>query len=113
MLIHAGSRKSGKTEKAIIMANSTKSLLIVQSSVMADYVKKMAQKMGYFVDVISVKEYFNNPGFYKNRTLVIDEIDIVLKEVFGTNVVMATTTGAMIDERLNYAHQIINEHGGY
>ena len=79
MIIHAGSRHSGKTTKAIIMAASTKSLLLTPNSTMADYIRSVARDIGYHVETVSIQHYLEYKQHYRGRKLVIDELDTVLR----------------------------------
>lgn len=96
MIIFANSRRSGKTSEAIKLAASTHSLLIVPQQMMADCVEMQAREMGYPVEVVSAKYYFDKMkfgGLRRDDRIVIDELDTVLREIFGCDVIMATTTG--------------------
>ena len=98
MIIFAKKRRSGKTTEAIKLASSTKSLLIVPTSNYASCVRRLAMELGYPVNVATANEYFGKtmrrygmPRFQER--IVIDELDVVLKEVFDCEVIMATATG--------------------
>jgi hypothetical protein len=97
MIIYANSRKSGKTTKAIKLAASTHSTLIVPNSNMVPMVEKMSKEIGYPVRVMSADDLLRyrdrHPSDREKLSIVIDEIDIVLNKLFGCNVLMATTTG--------------------
>ena len=95
MIIYANSRKSGKTIKAIKLAASTQSILIEPNQDMAMFAERQAMEMGYPVRVISARNYFNprSMGRCKGERIVIDELDSVLRSIFGCEVIMATTTG--------------------
>lgn len=100
MIIFANSRRSGKTSEAIKLAASTHSLLIVPQQTMADCVEMQAREMGYPVKVVNARYYFDKRkfgGFKEGDRIVIDELDMVLKEIFGCDVIMATTTGCNAD----------------
>lgn len=111
MIIHAGSRYSGKTTKAIIMAASTKSLLLTPNSTMADYIRKTANDMGYHVETVSIQHYLEYKQHYRGRKLVIDELDTVLREAFGGDVIMATTTGATMEHGFSFINKVDKVHG--
>lgn len=97
MIIFANSRVSGKTTEAIKLASSTHSILIVPTEDVAKMVERMAREMNYPVNVASARRYFKScyghKTFRGNDRIVIDELDWVLREIFGCEVIMATTTG--------------------
>ncbi|WP_291636499.1 hypothetical protein [Clostridium sp.] len=103
MIIYANSRKSGKTTEAIKLAASTHSLLIVPNQDMVHFAERQAREMNYPVHVMSAKNYFNprNAGRCKDERIVIDELDSVLRSLFGCEVIMATTTGCTADIEIN------------
>ena len=111
MIIHAGSRHSGKTTKAILMAASTKSLLLTPNSIMADYIRSMARDMGFHVETVSIKHYLEYKEHYRGRKLVIDELDTVLREAFGGGVIMATTTGATMEHGFSFINKVDKVYG--
>lgn len=97
MIIYANSRGSEKTANAIKMAASTNSVLVV-SQERVDVIEKQAIEMGYPIHVISAKQYFNRRnerGCRDCERIVIDDIDTVLRNLFGCEVVMATTIGCV------------------
>lgn len=99
MIIYANSRKSGKTTEAIKLAASTHSLLIEPNQDMAHFAERQAREMNYPVQVVSARSYFDSRhmGRFKGERIVIDELDSVLRSVFGCEVIMATTTGCIAD----------------
>jgi hypothetical protein len=104
MIIYANSRQSGKTTRAIRMASSTGSVLLVPNKAMASYTKRYADELGYPVEIITYKDLQKNirygGKFLKGTKVVIDELDMVLRELFGVDVIMATTTGTNLDGEL-------------
>lgn len=99
MIIYANSRQSGKSTKAIKLAASTQSVLVVPNQDMVYFAERQAREMNYQVQVVSAKSYFNprNMGRFKGERIVVDELDSVLKSLFGCEVIMATTTGFIED----------------
>lgn len=101
MIIYANSRQSGKTTRAIKLASSTGSVLLVPNKVMASYTKRYADELGYPVEVITYKDLQKSlrygGKFLKGTKVVIDELDMVLRDLFGLDVIMATTTGTNLD----------------
>lgn len=99
MIIYANSRKSRKTTEAIKLAASTHSVLIVANEDMARFAERQAREMNYPILAMSAKKYFNTRKDHggKWETVVIDELDSVLRSVFGCKVIMATTTGCKVD----------------
>ena len=71
MIIHTGARRSGKTTKAILLAillaNSTKALMIVHSEEMAKYIRRQSEEMGYPVDVMGVQHYLNHRQGFRDQ----------------------------------------------
>ena len=107
MIIHTGTRRSGKTTKAILLANSTKALMIVHSEEMAKYIRRQSEEMGYPVEVMGVQHYLNHRQGFRDQKLVIDEMDMVLRQVFRADVIMGTTTGVSINNLdLEYEERI-------
>lgn len=99
MIIYANSRGSEKTANAIKMASSTHSVLVVVNQDAADQIKVLANEMGYPVDVITMSRYFDprRMGRPVDERIIIDDLDIVLRQLFGCEVIMATTTGCKVD----------------
>jgi len=99
MIIYANSRNSGKTSRAIKLAASTRSVLIVPNQDMVEFTERQAREMNYQVQVLIAKRYFDprNMGRFKGERIVIDELDSVLRSLFGCEVIMATTTGCTAD----------------
>ncbi len=100
MIIISDSRVSGKTTEAIKLASATRSVLVVPTGDVARMTRRHADEMKFPVEVYPAREYFEkvyrrNP-IYGTRPVIIDELDWVLREVFGAKVIMATTTGAML-----------------
>ena len=107
MIIHTGARRSGKTTKAILLAHSTKALMIVHSEDMAKYIRRQSEEMGYPVEVMGVQHYLNHRQGFRDQKLVIDEMDMVLRQVFRADVIMGTTTGVSINNLgLEYEERI-------
>lgn len=98
MIIYANSRKSGKTTEAIKLAASTHSVLVVANREMAHFVERQAEKMNYPVQAVSAEDFFNPRNRYGREkvSVVIDELDIVLRNLFKCEVIMATTTGCKL-----------------
>lgn len=97
MIIISKGRANGKTTEAIKLASSTGSLLVVRTDIMKHIVEGMARDMKYPVDVCTAEEYFGHNfkqprGQYRER-IVIDDLEAVLREVFGCDIIMATTMG--------------------
>lgn len=107
MKIFKGERGSGKTTKAIEVAYLTNSILLVHSKII---VPDVQAKADYFlketygapsgsIKVVWVMDYLNrSPGLrYEQTGVVIDELDIVLRQIFAqkavpSNVVFSTVT---------------------
>lgn len=100
MIIMSDTRKSGKTTNAIKMACATKSVLIVPSGAVEECVRRQARALGYPVNVCVARNYFKDVlhrgGVRRGERVVIDELDSVLRELFGCEIILATTTGVMI-----------------
>ena len=99
MIIYANSRRSRKTTEAIKLAASTSSMLIVPTRNMVHMIEMQARKMNYPVQVMSAEEYFDPRNRFRGKgdQIVIDELDSVLRSIFGCEVIMATTTGCIAD----------------
>lgn len=97
MIIYANSRKSGKTIKAIKLAASTHSLLIVADRDMARFAEREALELGYPIKAMGARDFFDprNINGREAVSVVIDELDSVLSSIFRCNVIMATTTGCI------------------
>lgn len=102
MIIYANSRKSGKTTEAIKLAASTHSVLVVANREMARLVERQSREMNYPVRVISAEDFFNpkNRDGREKESVVIDELDIVLRKLFRCEVIMATTTGCISEIKI-------------
>jgi len=117
MIIYAGNRRSAKTTKAIELAYSTDSLLIVanDTSVKATFDQSVAMKCP--ISVVSANSYFKSDEFNRHRryggletrNVIIDDLDIILNKLFGCNVVMATTKGCNADINIRNSDKEIDK----
>lgn len=98
MIIVADKRNTHKTTKAIELAFATNSLLIVANRDLVSFTERHSIEMKCPVHVVSAESFLKNSniGRYQGeniRTVVVDDLDRILRDLFGVEVLMATTNG--------------------
>lgn len=95
MIITSGGRQSGKTRRAIQYASDMDGILVVPYMDMAKTAQLQAEIMKRKIEICAATELANSHEIrskYGSRSVVIDELEMVLREIFGVDVVMATTS---------------------
>jgi hypothetical protein len=105
MIIHTGGRANGKTVRLIMTAAVTKAPIITTNRSQAKLIEELSIKIGYPVNAYPVKEFGKLQG-HNHEHVAIDELDSVLKEIWGVDIVAASVYGITDD----MANCIVEEH---
>lgn len=86
-------RGTGKTDTCITVVGLTDDTIIVcYSCENAKLIEDQSKHMKIPVKAVGIYEYMNNIEKYRGYNIVIDEIDMVLKELLKNNILFATGT---------------------
>jgi len=83
----------GKTLEAIKLACREQAIIICHTSGAAQHVKAMAKGLNYPIpEPMSYFEWKQVRSQLKDP-IIFDNLDLIMQEVFGTNIIAATATG--------------------
>ena len=86
-------RGTGKTHKCITVAGLTDNTIIIcHDELTANRVNDEIKIKKMECKALSVWEYINNIEKYRNYNIIIDELDLVLKNILKNNILFATGT---------------------
>lgn len=86
-------RGTGKTNTCINVAGLTDDTIIIcYSCEDAKLIEDQSKHMKIPVKAVGIYEYMNNIEKYRGYNIIIDELDLVLKNILRNNILFATGT---------------------